>query len=80
MTARDTVLGKIRKSLGVTGAEPARNAAVDQRLRAVPRGVIPARAQLPHDKQVDLFETMAKKFVATVARVKTAVGSSPLFC
>ena len=39
MTARDTVLGKIRKSLGVTGAEPARNAAVDQRLRAVPRGV-----------------------------------------
>ncbi|CAN5238029.1 lactate utilization protein [soil metagenome] len=69
MSSRDAILGKIRKSLGVTGEEPGRNANVDQRLRAAPRGVIPARGQLPPAERLDLFEAMAKKFSASVARV-----------
>lgn len=69
MSGRDAILGKIRKSLGVTGAEPGRNATVDQRLRVAPRGVIPARGQLPPAERLDLFETMATKFSASVARV-----------
>ena len=47
MSGRDAVLGKIRRSLGVTGEEPSRNATVDNRLRTRPRGVVPARGQLP---------------------------------
>ena len=47
MSARDTLFASIRRSLGVTGDEPARRAAVAERLGTHPRGVIPARGQLP---------------------------------
>ena len=47
MTARATLFASIRQSLGVTGDEPARRAAVAERLKQHPRGVIPARGQLP---------------------------------
>ena len=46
MTARATLFASIRQSLGVTGDEPARRAAVADRLKQHPRGVIPARGQL----------------------------------
>lgn len=69
MSARDAVLGKIRRSLGVTGEESRRNAAVDERLKRAPRGVIPARGQLGTEERVSLFTTMAEKAAATVTRV-----------
>lgn len=72
MSARDIVLGKIRRSLGVTGEEVNRNATVDQRLRQAPRGVVPARGQLAHADQVALFRTMAEKAAATVTQVASA--------
>lgn len=72
MSGRDTVLAKIRRSLGVTGEEAHRNATVDQRLRQAPRGVVPARGQLPHGEQVTLFRTMAEKAAATVTTVASA--------
>ncbi len=72
MSARDAVLAKIRRSLGVTGAEASRDAAVDQRLRTSPRGRIPARGQLPPEERLALFMRMADKFSATVARVADA--------
>jgi len=72
MSTRDAVLGKIRRSLGVTGNEIPRNATVDDRLRRAPKGVIPARGQLPAAERVALFVRMAEKVAASVARVAQA--------
>jgi len=71
-SARDEVLGNIRRALGVTGREVARREAVAQRIGRAPTGVIPARARLPAAEQVDLFVTQAQAALATVARVKAA--------
>jgi L-lactate dehydrogenase complex protein LldG len=72
MSARDAMFGRIRQALGVTGEELSRNANVDDRLRRAPRGVIPARGQLPLEERVALFTAMAEKVFATVARVQSA--------
>jgi L-lactate dehydrogenase complex protein LldG len=69
MSTRDAVFAKIRRSLGVTGEEPRRNATVDDRLKRAPAGVIPARGQGSSAEQVALFVKMAEKASATVARV-----------
>lgn len=69
MTAREAIFGKIRRSLAVTGEELRRNAAVDDRLTRAPKGIIPARGQLPRAERVALFATMAEKVLATVERV-----------
>ena len=71
-SARDDVLGNIRRSLGVTGQEAARREAVAERIGRAPTGVIPARAQLPAAEQVDLFVTQAQAALATVVRVSAA--------
>ena len=60
MSARDTLFASIRKSLGVTGTEGERRAAVAERLRQHPRGVIPARGQLPPAERVKLFARMVE--------------------
>jgi len=69
MSGRETVLGKIRKSIEVEGPDTERRAAVAARLGAAPTGVIPVRAQLPQPEQIELFSTMADKYGATVSRV-----------
>jgi L-lactate dehydrogenase complex protein LldG len=58
--ARETLFASIRKSLGVSGDEPARRAAVAQRLVSHPRGVIPARGRLPSQERVALFCQMVE--------------------
>jgi L-lactate dehydrogenase complex protein LldG len=63
------MFARIRGALGVTGEEIARNAAVDDRLRRAPKGVIPRRGQLPEAGRVALFQAMAEKVFATVTRV-----------
>jgi L-lactate dehydrogenase complex protein LldG len=60
MSARSTLFASIRQSLGVTGQEPARHAAVAERLAQHPRGVIPARGQLPPAARVQLFAQMVE--------------------
>lgn len=69
MSDRDIVLGKIRRALAVDGGDVGRRAIAIARLEGTPRGVIPARAQLPHEEQVALFVKMAEKVSATVTRV-----------
>jgi L-lactate dehydrogenase complex protein LldG len=69
MSAREAILGKIRRSLGVTAEEPARNAAVDRRLSKHAAGVIPHRGQVSPDEQLAVFTKMVEKVGATVARV-----------
>jgi len=63
--ARSTLFASIRRSLGVTGEEPARRAAVAQRLGTHPRGVIPARGQLPPAERVKLFAQMVEAAAGT---------------
>lgn len=69
MSARDTVLSKIRKSMRVAGPDADRSAIVANRLADTPRGVIPARANLPKAGQVELFCGMAEQCGATLTRV-----------
>jgi len=72
MTARSTLFASIRQSLGVTGDEPARRAAVADRLKQHPRGVIPARGQLPPQERVKLFAAMVEAAAGTAATLPSA--------
>jgi L-lactate dehydrogenase complex protein LldG len=65
MSARATLFASIRQSLGVTGDEPARRAAVAERLNAHPRGVIPARGQLAPAERAKLFAQMVEAAAGT---------------
>ena len=69
MSAREAVLGKIRRSLHVDDNDSGRRAAVVARLDSAPRSVIPQRGQLPKEERIALFTAMAEKVSATVARV-----------
>lgn len=69
MSARDTVLGKVRRGLRVTGDEAERRAAVADRLAHPHRGLVPARGQLAPERRTELFVTMAERAQASVARL-----------
>ena len=69
MSARDAILSKIRRSLHVQGSEAGRRAMVIARLEGAPKGIIPARGQLPPEERVALFTSMAETVSATVKRV-----------
>ncbi|MCC2112584.1 MAG: lactate utilization protein [Hyphomicrobiales bacterium] len=72
MSGRDAVLGKVRQALGAGKDAAARQAAVDERLAAASRGVIPARGQLPDEERIAFFVKMAEKYNASVARIADA--------
>lgn len=72
MSARDAMLGRIRRSLGVSGADIIRRAAVADRLARAPRGIVPARGNLPQDQRVALFADKAR---AAHADVQTVAAS-----
>lgn len=76
MSGRQAILSKVRASLAEAGDDAARRAVIEARLAKPPKGVIPARGRLPEDARVDLFETLATKFAATVERVR-APGDVP---
>lgn len=66
MSGRNAILGGIRSALGPKADDPARVAAVDERLARHPRGLVPARGQVPHAEQVELFTAMAAEAACTV--------------
>ncbi|MHC5654645.1 LutC/YkgG family protein [Stappia sp.] len=67
--AKASILARMRASMGQKGDDPARRAAVADRLQRAPRGLIPARGRLEGAALVDLFCNMAGAVQATVARV-----------
>ena len=69
--ARALVLSRIRAGLGVTGRDRAREAAVEERLRAHPRGTIPARAHASREALIELMTTMLAAQGAEVTRAAT---------
>ncbi len=70
MSARDTILGKVRSALHAGPADAARRKAVEERLKKAAPGVVPARGQLPPAGRVALFAEMAQKLSATVEHVR----------
>lgn len=72
MNSREAVLSRIRQSLGVTGKEASRQREVAERLADVPRGIIPARGQLPDEERIALFMTQVEKALATIERLPSA--------
>jgi L-lactate dehydrogenase complex protein LldG len=69
MSARDTVFASIRHALGVTGAEAPRRKEVADRLRDHPRGVIPARGQLPDGERIALCLDKIEAVAGTTERL-----------
>jgi L-lactate dehydrogenase complex protein LldG len=69
MSARDAILNRVRGALKPqAGDGTARTAAVAERLSKAPKGIIPARGQLPDGERAALFSAMAEKLSATVER------------
>jgi L-lactate dehydrogenase complex protein LldG len=71
MSAREAILGKVRKSLGGGQNDAARLAAVEERLAKAPKGVIPERGQLDDKARRKLFVAMAENVSASVRQVKS---------
>ena len=69
MSARDAILNKVRGALKPQAGDTARAALVAERLGNAPKGVIPARGQLPDAERAALFCKMAEKLSATVEHV-----------
>ena len=69
MSNRDAILGRVRRSLGASGTDATRLAAVRHRLAETPVNVVPARGQLPDAERVELFVHKAREVFATVARL-----------
>lgn len=69
MNARDAVLGNIRRSLGVTGAEAPRRFEVERRISEAPAGVVPQRGQGDLSARVATFRSEAERAQATVVEV-----------
>jgi L-lactate dehydrogenase complex protein LldG len=76
VSARDQVLGAIRRSLGVSASDVRRHTAVLDRLTEHPRGVVPRRGQMPGPEQRALFIRMVQEAAGTVATVE-AVDEVP---
>lgn len=71
MDGRTAILSKIRASLKASTDDDERRAAVAARLAQAPKGIIPARGQLPAEERLQLFRFMAEKYNATTERVET---------
>ncbi|WP_207485353.1 LutC/YkgG family protein [Arenibaculum pallidiluteum] len=68
-SARDQILAGIRRSLRRDAPAPSDAQACAERIERHPRNLIPARAQLPHPEQVELFVSMLGEVAATVQRL-----------
>jgi L-lactate dehydrogenase complex protein LldG len=72
LSARDEILGNIRRSLGVTGGEAPRRMAVFDRLAQALAGIVPARGQGDEAARTATFKSEAERAQASVAEVETA--------
>ncbi len=69
MSGREQILATVRRSLKRPARTEAEIAALEARVTQGARGPVPARAQLDHGGQVDLFEAMARELSASVTRL-----------
>jgi L-lactate dehydrogenase complex protein LldG len=71
MSARESVLAGIRRSLGVAGDEATRRFEVETRLKAAPPGVVPKRGQGDAATRLAVFKAEAERAQASLAEVGT---------
>lgn len=72
MSARETILRKVRASLDAERNAEQRAETVAERLARAPRGLIPARGKLPQEERIALFCAHLTKLAATWRRVGSA--------
>lgn len=66
---RDAILARMRQSLSVGADDEVRRKTVSDRIKAHKPNLVPARAQVPHKKQIELFREQAEAVQATVINV-----------
>ncbi|MFG1379532.1 lactate utilization protein C [Xanthobacter autotrophicus] len=71
-SSRDTVFASVRRALGVTSQEAPRRQEVDGRLAGHPRGLVPARAQIPAAARLALFKDMVVAAAASIDHLPSA--------
>jgi L-lactate dehydrogenase complex protein LldG len=71
-SARDEILGTVRRSLGVSGRELPRRQIVADRLARPPQGIVPERGKVEGEERLDLFKRGAEGSLATVAVLDSA--------
>lgn len=71
---RDAILARMRQSLSVGADDEVRRKTVADRIKAHKPNLVPARGQVPHKKQVELFREQAEAVQATVINVAKAEG------
>ena len=69
MSSRDAILNTIRQQRKRGPLAGEQRVALESRLQKPPRHIIPARSQLPHAEQIELFIKMAEEAVASTQRV-----------
>jgi len=69
VSARDAVLAKVRRALGVSGEEEARKKAIAARLAEPQPNLVPERGKRDRKGRVQLFCEMAERVSATTERV-----------
>ncbi len=72
MSARDEILGAVRRSLHVTGDEAPRRAAVEARLAQAPAGVVPKRGHGEAGARAATFRDEAERAQTSLAEVADA--------
>lgn len=72
MSARDAILGKVRRAMGADEKDAVRLQAVEKRLTKPLPGIVPARGQADGAGRTRIFCTEAEAVHATVTRVKGA--------
>src|SRR5690606_11423994 len=72
MNSRERIFATLRGGLKEQAADPARAAAVEERIARHPRNLVPQRAQIPHAEQVALFTAKAEALTVTVDSVPAA--------
>ena len=71
-SARDQVMARVRRATRAAERSPEAEGALAARLADPPRGIRPARAQLPPAALLELFQSMAREVSASVVRVGDA--------
>jgi L-lactate dehydrogenase complex protein LldG len=75
VSARDEILGALRRSLHVTGKEAPRRAAVEARLAGAPAGIVPKRGQGTMRERAETFKAEAARAQASLAEVAAAADA-----
>ena len=69
MSARDQILGAVRRSLKVSGDEAERHQAADDRIKGHGRGLVPGRSQGSAAALTELFKSKAEAVQTSISEV-----------